>query len=164
MVKKPLPTDVARTSDRCAHPAPVSMADKVEHLFRVVQPAPGAEYPNETVARLIETHGWSPISGAYIGMLRRGTRDNPSKKHLEGLAGFFGVSPAYFFNDEVAETLQRDLGLAVELRASPARELSLRVEGISAQGLAAISQFLEQVRWSEGLPTKSPTAVRHRDR
>ena len=130
----------------------LSLADKLEHLFRLVHPPGRGEYPNEEVARVIEAKGGPTISGAYIGMLRRGERDNPTKKHLEALAGFFGVSPAYFFDDEVAGRIQEQLGLLVELRDSPVQQVALRAQGISPQSLAAVREIIEKVRQIEGLP------------
>ena len=134
-------------------PAPgLSLAEKLEHLFRMVHPAGRGEYPNEEVARAIEAKGGPTISGAYIGMLRRGERDNPTKKHLEALAQFFGVSPAYFFDDEVAERIQAQLGLLVDLRDSPVRQIALRAQGLSAESVSAVRDIIEKVRQLEGLP------------
>lgn len=77
-----------------------SLAAKIDHLFRTVRPEPDApvEFTYEQVAEGCRAAGGPTISAAYVWMLRKGKRDNPTMKHLEALAAFFGVHPAYFFN------------------------------------------------------------------
>lgn len=41
-------------------------------------------------------------SPAYLYLLRKGQRDNPTKRHLELLARFFGMPVSYFFDDDEA--------------------------------------------------------------
>lgn len=148
--------DAGPEPDRGAPGPRLTLAAKLDHLFRMVHPAGRGEYPNEEVARVIEARGGPKISGAYIGLLRRGERDNPTKKHLEALAAFFGVSPAYFFDDEVAERIQQQLGLLVELRDSPVRQVALRAQGISPESMAAVRDIIERVRQLEGLGDDEP--------
>lgn len=75
------------------------LAHKINYLFETVRRPDGKSYSNEEVAEAITELGEATISGTYLWYLRRGDRDNPTKKHLEVLARFFGVSPAYFFDD-----------------------------------------------------------------
>lgn len=76
------------------------LARKINHLFETVRRSDGKPYSNEEVAEAITELGEATISGTYLWYLRRGDRDNPTKKHLEILARFFDVSPAYFFDDD----------------------------------------------------------------
>jgi transcriptional regulator with XRE-family HTH domain len=88
-------------------------------------------------------------------MLRKGERDNPTKKHLEALADFFGVPAGYFFDDVTAARVESELDALVALRDSPVREIALRAAGLSAQSLATIREVVERVRQLEGLPDDS---------
>jgi transcriptional regulator with XRE-family HTH domain len=134
--------------------AGLTLADKLNHLFDTVVPAGRGPYSAEEVARAITDAG-IPISGSYIWLLRRGRRDNPTLKHLEGIAKFFGVPPAYFFDDEVAATVHAELGLLSALRDSHVQHVALRAVGLSRESLDTISELIERVRALEGLPGNS---------
>jgi transcriptional regulator with XRE-family HTH domain len=84
-------------------------------------------------------------------MLRKGQRDNPTKKHLEALADFFGVPPAYFFDDDAAARISAELDLLIALRDIEVRQIALRATGLSAQSLATVREVVERVRQLEGL-------------
>lgn len=121
------------------------MAEKLNHLFATVHPAGRGPYSNEEVAAAIQEQGGPTISGTYIWLLRRGRRDNPTKKHLEALANFFGVPPAYFFDDETAAQLAPQLRLLAALRDVSVREIALRVAEFSPDSRDAIRGMIEQV-------------------
>jgi transcriptional regulator with XRE-family HTH domain len=128
------------------------LATKVNHLFTVVRPANGDEYTFDEVAEAIKAQGGPTISATYLWQLRKGLRDNPTKRHLEALAGFFGVPPAYFFDDAEAERVDAELALLSALRDAPVRHIALRARGLSAKSLEAISDMVDRVRELEGLP------------
>src|SRR3954471_14622646 len=109
-----------------------TLAAKLNHLFGVVRPADGDEYTFDEVAESIRTQGGPTISATYLWQLRKGLRDNPTKRHLEALAGFFGVPPAYFFDNEAALRINAERDLLVALRDSPVRQLALRAFGLSS--------------------------------
>ncbi len=127
-------------------------ADKLNYLFAHVHPAGSRERSNEEVARLIAERGGPTISATYLYYLRTGQRDNPTKRHLEVLAEAFGVSPAYFFDDAVAERVQAELGLLHSLADSPVLDIQRRSDGVSPGMLRALSVMLDQVRELENLP------------
>ena len=62
-------------------PTPRTLADKIDHLFKIVRAAKG-EYTHEQVAKAIEERGGPTISASYLWQLRKGLRDNPTKRHL----------------------------------------------------------------------------------
>ncbi|MGP3999422.1 helix-turn-helix domain-containing protein [Streptomyces sp. 8N706] len=132
-----------------------TLADKLNHLFETVVPAGRAPYSTEEVARAITASG-VPISGSYIWLLRKGQRDNPTLRHLEGLAKFFGVPPAYFFDDRVTADVNAELGLLTALRDTRVQHVALRTAGLSPQSLSSIGEVIERVRELEGLP-REPT-------
>ncbi|MFF5364780.1 helix-turn-helix domain-containing protein [Streptomyces scabiei] len=130
-----------------------SLADKLNHLFQVVVPSGRGPYGNEEVAQKI-TEAGVPISGSYIWLLRKGQRDNPTLRHIEGLAKFFGVPAAYFFDDDVTDQVDRQLELMHAMRDSRVRNLALRAEGLSAASLDALLAFVHEVRKMNELPPK----------
>ncbi|WP_327738783.1 helix-turn-helix domain-containing protein [Streptomyces nojiriensis] len=93
-----------------------SLADRLNQLFAAVRPTPRHEYSNEHVAAAIrESASDVSISQSYIWQLRNGRKTNPTLKHLQALAGFFGVPTAYFVEDETAGRITSQLAaLAAE--------------------------------------------------
>jgi transcriptional regulator with XRE-family HTH domain len=136
----------------------VSLAAKVDHLFHTVRPHAGREFSFEEVAEALRAKGGPTISATYIWQLRKGIRDNPTKRHLEALAGFFGVPPAYFFDDAETRRIDAELGLLTALRDSPVRQIALRASGLSPKSLEAIADMVDRVRELEGLPQPSAPA------
>ena len=132
-----------------------SLAEKIDHLFKTVHPARG-EYSHEEVAAAIRDRGGPTISATYLWQLRKGMRDNPTMRHLEALAGFFGVPPAYFFDDEAAARIDAELAMLAALRDSNVRQVALRAAGLSEESLGAIAEMIERVRQLEGLPKVEP--------
>lgn len=142
-----------------------TMAEKVDRLFRTIHPRDRGEYSFEEVAAAIRGRGGPTVSATYLWQLRKGLRDNPTKKHLEALADFFGVSPAYFFDDEAAERIDAELDVLAALRDASVRQIALRAFGLSPQSLDTIADMVERVRQLEGLPdTQAEGSRRHRRR
>ena len=83
-------------------------ADKLNHLFAVTRSSEGDEISNDFAADSI-TEAGTKISGTYIWQLRKRKRDNPTIKHVEGLAKFFGVPVNYFFDDDVTDRVDQQL-------------------------------------------------------
>ena len=146
-------------ADAADYPS-LTFADKLDRLFRTIRPQGRDEFTPDEVSSAVAKRGGPTISSTYIYMLRRGQRDNPTKKHLEALADFFGVPPAYFFDDETAARVNAELDLLVALRDTSVREIALRATGLSSRSLATIREVVERVRQLEGLEdarqTQSP--------
>src|SRR4029450_1360470 len=121
-------------------------------LVATAAPSDRGEYSYEEVAEGIRARGGPTISATYIWQLRKGLRDNPTKKHLEALADFFGVPAGYFFDNDAATRIDAELDLLVALRDSPVRELALRAFGLSSDSLATIRTMIERVRELENVP------------
>lgn len=136
-----------------AEPAPRrTLAEKIDRLFRTIHPRGSEEYSYAEVVEGIRERGGPTISTGYLWQLRNGRSDNPTKKHLEALADFFGVNPSYFFDETAAARIEQELELLAALRDAGVRSLALRASGLSPQGLAAIRGVIEHVRQVEGLP------------
>jgi len=136
-------------------PKPGPLADRLNRLFETVHPPGRAPYSNEEVARAVREQG-GDISRAYLSYLRNGERTNPTFQHLQALARFFGVAPAYFFDDDVAAEVNAQLNLVVSLRDAGVRAVALRAAGLSPRGLQAVTTIIEEVRSLEGLPKDTP--------
>ncbi|MFF5982714.1 XRE family transcriptional regulator [Streptomyces olindensis] len=128
-----------------------TFADRLNHLFRTVAPAGRGPYSTDEVARVISASGVS-ISSSYIWLLRNGQRNNPTLRHIGALAKFFGVPPAYFFDDQVAEEVDAELEYLVSLRDAGVQRIALRAAGLSPESLQSISDIIERIRDLEGLP------------
>jgi transcriptional regulator with XRE-family HTH domain len=135
----------------------VTLAEKLDRLFGTVHPPGRSEYSYEEVAAAIRDRGVM-ISHTYIWQLRKGTRDNPTKRHLEALAEFFGVNAAYFLDDDAARRIDEQLELLAALRDSAVRTMALRAAGLSGPSLEAIHGMIEHARRIEGLPDDPPPA------
>ena len=129
-----------------------SFAERLDFLFRTHRRPDGHEYSTRQVAVWIQEQRDHPVSPAYIWQLRSGERDNPTKRPLEDLAAFFGVSPQYFFEEDETERTQTESALLAALQQQPeVRHLALRSLGVSAESLQAIGETIERVRALEGL-------------
>lgn len=136
-----------------------TLAEKLNHLFAAVHPGGRGEYTYREVAAALETLGGPKISATYLWQLRTGKRDNPTLQHLEALSRFFGVPPAYFFDDTIAERVDAELRLLTLLRDAPVRQIALRSAGLSPRGLRAITEMIEHVRAVEGLSSEPDKAA-----
>jgi transcriptional regulator with XRE-family HTH domain len=143
-----------------AEDQPSSLARKLNRLFETIHPAGRGEYSPEEVAKAIADSGEGSISPAYIYLLRKGQRDNPTKRHLELLAGFFGVTPAYFFDEEAAERIEQQLDLLAAFRDGNVRRLAARASGLSPRSLTSILQMVDAARQLEGLPDPQEQEVK----
>jgi transcriptional regulator with XRE-family HTH domain len=124
------------------------LAARLDLLFRtVVNPADGKPYSVAAVARAInEATGDSAISAGYVWQLKTGRRDNPTYRQLIALSRFFGVSPAFFF--EEAETARGAIpaDAALALKDDGVREIALRAAGLSERSLKTIAEMVANAR------------------
>jgi transcriptional regulator with XRE-family HTH domain len=131
--------------------SPHTLAEKLEYLFRTVRESGRREYSNEEVSAAIARDQEETISASYIWYLRTGQRDNPTFKHLNALAKFFGVPPAYFFDDAAADKVEAELALLNAMKDAGVRDVALRAAGLSPESLDAIGDVIARVRQLEGL-------------
>ncbi|MEU7908105.1 helix-turn-helix domain-containing protein [Actinoplanes sp. NPDC049118] len=119
------------------------LAQRIDKLFKTVRPR-GREYTYDEVA-----HGCEAMAGTfsktYVWQLRTGQRDNPTKRHLEALAAFFGVPVAYFFDDEAAAQIDSQLELAVALRDAAVRDIALRAMTMDEATRRSVAQIVREI-------------------
>jgi transcriptional regulator with XRE-family HTH domain len=140
------------------------LAEKLDHLFRAVA-APDRterrEYTYREAAeaiRRVTGAAESPVSPTYLWELRTGRRDNPTLRHLAGLAALFGVPPGYFFDDALSRQLAEEMDLLLALREPGVRDLARRAAGLSHAALDALAGMADHARRLEGLPPVPPRA------
>jgi transcriptional regulator with XRE-family HTH domain len=139
-------------SDDAAPQRRRTLAEKLEYLFSTVREPGRREYGNEEVAAAIARDQGVTISASYIWYLRTGQRDNPTFRHLNALARFFGVPPAYFFDDDTGAKVEAELALLAAMKDAGVRDVALRAAGLSPRSLGAINDVINRVRELEGLP------------
>ncbi|GAB3167606.1 helix-turn-helix domain-containing protein [Amycolatopsis stemonae] len=125
-----------------------TLGKRLAYLFEEARRPDGRKWTYEQVATFVtETTGVS-MTRQYISEMMRNSKANPSRAHLQGLAEFFGVSAAYFFDDAKSAEIHRQIEVAVALRDPRTRELALRLLQVTepadvslvAEVVAAIGQ------------------------
>ncbi len=126
------------------------LGERLEHLFATIPSPSGGRWTNVEMAAQLAERGIE-TTPAYISMLRRGRRANPSLAILTGMSKVFAVPTAYFYDPEVADRLNQDLELLVAVRQAGIEKIALRASGLSPRGLREIGRIVEAVRQIEGL-------------
>lgn len=126
-------------------------AERLNDLFRRV-PRPGstAPYSNDAVAEALTRDGVS-VTSVYLSQLRSGRKTNPSARLVGGLASFFGVSVAYFFDEDEAAAIRDQLDKLAMLRDSRIRGIMTRTQGMSESSIEHLSGIIDHIRSIEGL-------------
>ncbi|MFF3013553.1 helix-turn-helix domain-containing protein [Streptomyces sp. NPDC057939] len=128
------------------------LAVRLDNLFKTVRPK-GKHWTNAEVAdELKRVNPDLKAGGVYLSQLRTGKRANPSPDLLAALAKFFGVSVAYFFDDEVAESVLSEVAAIEALRQAGVRSVAMRAAGMKKENLQAITAIMDQYRQMQGLP------------
>lgn len=129
---------------------PGELARKIDRLFRTAHPRGKDEISYREVAKAIEERGGPTISASYLHALRTGSKDNPTKRHLEAIAEFFRVPPAYFFNDELGRRIDSQLELLESLRDAGVRHIALRASELSPESVDMIREIIDRLPKIEG--------------
>jgi transcriptional regulator with XRE-family HTH domain len=144
---------------------PRTLAEKLDYLFQVVHPKGRGEYTYRDVAQAInDADAGTTISASYLWQLRRGDKDNPTIRHVEALAKFFGVPPSYFLDDADADKITAQLELLAAMRDSEVREIALRASDLSDVALKMIKSVIENTRELEGLKSTDRQTAPQRPR
>lgn len=116
--------------------------DRLNYLFETQRDANGAPFTNRAVLAAINESGREArFSAGYLSELRRGIKDNPTIKHVEALAGVFGVDPSYFLTERDRAAAQ----LAEAMESAGVRDLALRAKDMSPETLSAVAGVLERL-------------------
>ncbi|MFJ8827888.1 XRE family transcriptional regulator [Streptomyces sp. NPDC102467] len=99
---------------------------------------------SQEVAAAIRAKGGN-ISHTTIWKLRTGLETNPRVDTLGLLAEHFGVSAKYFFDEEYADTVSRQLRLLGAVRDGKLLGVAARLGELSQAGQKAIADVIERV-------------------
>lgn len=146
-----------------------TLADKLNHLFATIRPGGGArrEFSNEHVATEIGRASGVAISQSYIWQLRKGKKDNPTLKHLQALADFFGIPAAYFVDSEVTARVDGQLRTLVAEQARreidethhQAALMAMRAGELSPERRRQVMDLLEVVYQLEQAERRSSDSI-----
>jgi transcriptional regulator with XRE-family HTH domain len=130
-------------SDNAPHPDGF-LATRLDHLFRTVHPGRARPWTPAHVAEAINNSagGEQVTSGTYLWQLKTGRRDNPTYKLLIGLSRFFGVSPAFFFDEAELDRGAIPAEVALALRDDAVRDIALRSAGLSERSRKVIADTI----------------------
>ncbi|MFI7345879.1 Secondary metabolite protein [Streptomyces sp. NPDC049936] len=132
-----------------------TFAELLDYLFREVHPRSRGPYTYAEVSNGIREKSGVAISASAIQQLRTGTNTNPKMHTIAALAGFFGVSPSYFFEEEAAERTLAEIGVIGAMRDADVRRVALRANGLSTSSLQMVTAVIDQARRLEGIPEDS---------
>ncbi|MGW1374725.1 hypothetical protein ACWD6P_10705 [Streptomyces sp. NPDC002446] len=127
------------------------LAEKLNHLFGTVLHPEGRPYKNEEVARLIAESGKGKVSVRTIQKMRAAVSEDHGMGKIQALASFFGVPTAYFFDDRAEADVPAEAALRAAMRNAGIRQVALRADGLSPEGMELVRDVIERVRKSEGL-------------
>ncbi|GCD33565.1 hypothetical protein OEIGOIKO_01286 [Streptomyces chrestomyceticus JCM 4735] len=144
---------------------PVSLAEKLDRLFQERSRERGKSLSANDVATDINIRaGEQVISGNYIWQLRKGKRDNPTKRHIEALAEYFGVPAAYFHDQQdagsggaAADRTDQPPELLEAMQDAGVIAMAARFMDMSAESRTAVLEMIDRVRKLEGLPDVGST-------
>lgn len=134
---------------------PESLAARLDKLFKSVRRPDGSEFSYREVAEAV-TEGGEPISYSYIAQLRTGIKDNPTLRHMRGLARFFGVPVEYFTNDQLAARVDLQLELLTTLQDLEVRHVAMRQLVMSDADLARLGELAKTLRGVAQTPEQRP--------
>ncbi|MDI3408928.1 Secondary metabolite protein [Streptomyces cavernicola] len=128
-----------------------SFAELLDHLFQTVHPK-GRAFTYAEVSQGIRDASGVAISASAIQQLRTGVNKNPKMQTIRALAGFFGVEPSYFFDEEEAERQRAEINVVAAMRDQGVRRVALRANGLSPESLDMLTAVINQARRLEGVP------------
>ena len=129
---------------------PTTFGQRLAHLRQTVHPADRGPYTFEEVARGVRELNFD-ISATYIWQLENGKRTNPTLRHMEGLAAFFGVPASYFLDPAIQARVDKELELLSTLRDERVHDIAMRARGVSGPNLDTVRSLLENIRRIEHL-------------
>jgi transcriptional regulator with XRE-family HTH domain len=120
-----------------------TLGRRIHYLIENTRKPDGEKYTFDQVAQGVTRLTGKHMDRRYVSQLVLDRKPNPTRVILQGLAKFFGVSAAVFFDDEQSARIGRQMEVAVALRDPRTRELALRL--LQATDPADVSLVAEVV-------------------
>lgn len=121
---------------------------KLEYLVdNIGQPDGRGRYTNDAICRALAELDIS-ATPAYLSLLRKGQRSNPSARLINGLAQVFGVPMEYFFdNPDQEKAINTQIEGLKKLREAHLQGLMLRSkDGLDRASLLELAALLSRVQ------------------
>lgn len=122
-----------------------SFAERLGHLIATVHPPDRKPYSYREIASGVAEQTGVTMSATHVQQLAVGARKDPKRSHIQALAQFFGVPVTYFFDDEVAGQVDRQVEDVVAWRDSEARNLAQRAMLLSPRDRETVTALLDQL-------------------
>jgi transcriptional regulator with XRE-family HTH domain len=119
-----------------------SFAERLAHLIATVHPPDRKPYSYREIAHGVADQTGVTMSATHVQQLAVGARKDPKRSHIQALAQFFGVPVTYFFDDEVAGQVDRQVEA---WRDSEARNLAQRAMQLSPRDRETVTALLDQL-------------------
>ncbi|MEU4248769.1 XRE family transcriptional regulator [Amycolatopsis sp. NPDC026612] len=122
-----------------------SFAERLAHLIATVHPPDRKPYSYREIAHAVAGQTGVTMSATHVQQLAVGARKDPKRSHIQALAQFFGVPVTYFFDDEVAGQVDRQVEDVVAWRDDEARTLAQRAMQLSPRDRETVTALLDQL-------------------
>ncbi len=122
-----------------------SFAERLAHLIATVHPPDRKPYSYREIAHGVAELTGVTMSATHVQQLAVGARKDPKRSHIQALAQFFGVPVTYFFDDEVAGQVDRQVEDVVAWRDTEARNLAQRAMRLSPRDRETVTALLDQL-------------------
>lgn len=122
-----------------------SFAERLGHLIATVHPPDRKPYSYREIASGVAEQTGVTMSATHVQQLAVGARKDPKRSHIQALAQFFGVPVTYFFDDDVAGQVDRQVEDVVAWRDSEARNLAQRAMLLSPRDRETVTALLDQL-------------------
>jgi transcriptional regulator with XRE-family HTH domain len=122
-----------------------SFGAQLQHLVDTVYPRGRKPYSDQEISE------GTGLSKTAVWKLRTNRTRDPGLANIQAIAAFFGVHPAYFFDQRRAAEIDEQLALLAALRDAQVDGLAMRVAGLSPRGRKMVEAIVDQVRALEGI-------------
>jgi len=122
-----------------------SFAERLAHLIATVPPPDRKPYSYREIATGVADQTGVSMSATHVQQLAVGARKDPKRSHIQALAQFFGVPVTYFFDEEVAGQVDRQVEDVVAWRDTEARNLAQRAMRLSPRDRETVTALLDQL-------------------
>jgi transcriptional regulator with XRE-family HTH domain len=122
-----------------------SFAERLAHLITTVHPPDRKAYSYREIAHGVAEQTGVTMSATHVQQLAVGARKDPKRSHIQALAQFFGVPVTYFFDDEVAGEVDRQVEDVVAWRDGEARKMAQRAMQLSPRDRETVTALMDQL-------------------
>jgi transcriptional regulator with XRE-family HTH domain len=122
-----------------------SFAARLTHLIATVHPPDRKPYSYREIAQGVADSTGVSMSATHVQQLAVGARLDPKRSHIQALAQFFGVPVTYFFDDAVAEEIDKQVDDVVAWRDTEARAMAQRAMRLSPRDRETVSTLMDQL-------------------